>query len=74
MEYSMATIDSQLQDWLRMIRAEFEEMPDLQLTQTEAEKLWGLEPLLAEALLGALVSAGFLRLTRRGAYARDEFR
>jgi predicted transcriptional regulator of viral defense system len=60
-----------VQDWLRLIRAEFDEMPDLQLTERQVESLWGLDPTVAEAILDALVSAGFLRRTRRGVYMRN---
>ena len=63
-----------VQDWLRLIRGEFEELPDLQLTQRQVEELWGLETAVAEALLGALVAAGFLKRTRHGTYVRGDRR
>src|SRR5262245_53792220 len=45
-----------VQDWLRLIRAEYDEIPDLQLTRAQAEQLWGIDTLVADALLGALVA------------------
>jgi hypothetical protein len=66
----MATDQVDLQDWLPLIRAEFDELPDLELTQRQVERLWNLEATVAEAILGALVSIGFLRQTRQGAYVR----
>jgi predicted transcriptional regulator of viral defense system len=70
----MVTGQPTVQDWLRLIRGEFEELPDLQLTQRQVEELWGLESAVAEALLGALVSAGFLTRTRHGTYVRGDAR
>lgn len=68
----MATGQPHVQDWLRLIRAEFDELPDLELTQPQVEELWGLEGAVAEALLGALVAAGFLKKTRQGTYVRGD--
>ena len=53
---------------LHLIRSEYLEMPGLRLTQVQVERLWGLDALAAEALLGALVDVRFLRQTRTGAY------
>ena len=38
---------------LRRVQGEFLEMPGLRLTQTQARKLWGLDPEVCDALLGA---------------------
>ena len=57
-------------DWLQLIRAEYLEIPGLHLTQPQAERLWGLDSLTCEALLGALIQTGFLRRTQTGAYVR----
>ena len=48
------------------IRSEYEEMPGLCLTRPQAERLWGLDPDICEAVLAALVDAGFLKSTTRG--------
>ena len=54
------------------IRAEFLEMPGLRLTGAQARRLWGLDQVVCEALLGALVEAKFLFQTRDGAFMRIE--
>jgi hypothetical protein len=65
---------TQLRDWLPLIRGEYEELPDLQLTQSQVEELFGLDAPVAEALLNALVSSSVLKKTREGAYLRDHDR
>lgn len=57
--------------WLQLIRAEYAEVPRLHLTKPEAEDLWGLDPWVCNALLNALVHAGFLRCTSDGTYVRE---
>jgi hypothetical protein len=57
---------------LQRIQGEFVEMPGLRLTAAQAQRLWGLERDLCDALLGALVDAKFLATTRDGAYVRME--
>ena len=64
--------DVSISEWLNVIRAEYLEMPGLHLTQAQAQCLWGLDALTSEALLEALVNAGFLRRTRRGGYMRAD--
>ena len=55
---------------LQRIQGEFTEMPGLRLTPAQAQRLWGLEREVCDALLGALVDAKFLALTRDGAFIR----
>jgi hypothetical protein len=57
-------------DWLRIIRSEYDEMPGLQLTRSQAGRLWGLDDRVCAALLNALVGEKFLRLTADGRYTR----
>ena len=57
---------------LQRIQGEFVEMPGLRLTPAQAQRLWGLERDLCNALLGALVDAKFLAQTRDGAFVRRE--
>ena len=57
---------------LQRIQGEFVEMPGLRLTAPQAQRLWGLERDVCDALLGALVDAKFLAQTRDGAYVRME--
>jgi hypothetical protein len=55
---------------LQRIQGEFVEMPGLRLTAAQAQRLWGLERDVCDALLGALVDAKFLAQTRDGAFVR----
>ena len=64
----MTSEQSAIQDWLRLIRAEYLEMPGLHLTKPQVQRLWTLEPHVCDALLDALVASAFLRRTRRDAY------
>ncbi len=55
---------------LNRIKAEYMELPGLQLTPWQAQRLWGLDQTQCDAILEALVDAAFLRRTGRGLYAR----
>jgi hypothetical protein len=57
---------------LQRIQGEYVEMPGLQLTPAQTQRLWGLERDVCDALLGALVDAKFLAQTRDGAFIRME--
>jgi hypothetical protein len=52
------------------IRGEFLEMPGLQLTLPQAQRLWGLDPVACRHVVDALVEASFLRWTSSGAVVR----
>jgi hypothetical protein len=64
----MTAEEAIIHDWLRLIQAEYLEMPGLHLTKPQIQQLWKLEPHLCDALLDALVAAEFLRKTPREAY------
>ena len=70
-ERHMFKADTHIADWLRLIRAEYLEIPGLCLTKPQVERLWGLDPVTSEALLSALVDVKFLRRTRQKAYVRE---
>ena len=55
---------------LQRIQGEFVEMPGLRLTAAQAQRLWGLERDVCDALLNELVDAKFLSRTRDGAFIR----
>jgi hypothetical protein len=61
-----------IDDVLQRIQGEYVEMPGLRLTPAQAQRLWGLERDVCDALLGALVDAKFLAQTRDGAFVRNE--
>ena len=55
---------------LTRLRAEYLEMPGLQLTRGQVQRLCGLEPAVCERVLDTLVDMRFLCLTANGSYAR----
>jgi hypothetical protein len=48
------------------IRGEFREMPGLQLTPAQAQRLFGLDPAACRRVIDALVETSFLRWTTSG--------
>jgi hypothetical protein len=55
---------------LHRICSEFAEMPGLQLTRQQAQRLWGLDDETCARALQLLVEAKFLREGAEGRYAR----
>jgi hypothetical protein len=55
---------------LQRIKGEYVEMPGLRLTRAQAQRLWGLDRDVCDALLAALVDASFLSQTREGVFIR----
>ena len=55
---------------LRRIQAEFREMPGLQLTVPQAQRLWGLDRRTAEVILDTLLADGLLARSADGAFLR----
>jgi hypothetical protein len=55
-------------DWLRLIHAEYREMPGLHLTRPQVQRLWSLEPHTCDVVLDALVAKQILRKTPRDGY------
>jgi hypothetical protein len=55
---------------LRRVRSEYGEMPDLRLTQAQAQRLLRLEPFPCGLVLGWLVDEGYLHVTN-GFYTRS---
>jgi hypothetical protein len=64
----MSAEKSTIQDWVRIVKAEYLEMPGLHLTKPQVQRLWKLEPQTCDALLAHLVAADFLKKTDRQAY------
>ena len=56
--------------WLERVRGEYREMPGLCLTESQAQRLWGLDSASCRALFDALVQSGSLRRTEQGSYVR----
>ena len=58
--------------WVELIQAEYNEMPGLQLTKRQVQRLWGLDDVTCEASLRALENQRFLRRTPANVYVRTE--
>ena len=65
------TGDTTIADWLQLFRSAYADAPGLHLTRPQVQDLWALDPWVCDALLNALVDAGFLRRTSDGAYVRN---
>jgi hypothetical protein len=52
------------------LRAEYLEMPGMQLTPAQAQRLCGIGPDACGAVLSEMVDAGFLYVRQDGTYAR----
>ena len=59
-------------DALRQIEAEYREMPGLNVTEAQAQRLWALDETTCRRALDTLVQRGVLRRTRRESYVRAE--
>jgi hypothetical protein len=66
----MSRTETHVEDSLMLIRAEYLEIPGLALTKAQVERLWGLDAVVSEALLAALVDVKCLRRTVRDTYVR----
>ena len=55
---------------VRRVRAEFEEMPGLRLTLTQAARFWGIDAAACRSVVDAFVGTSFLRWTPMGTIAR----
>jgi hypothetical protein len=55
---------------IQRVQAEYLEMPGLTLTESQAQRLWGLDGGTCALVLTALVDRQFLRRTSTGAYLR----
>jgi hypothetical protein len=65
---------SSLDERMQRVREEYREMPSLRLTSSQAQRLFGLEPLACAAIFGALTRERFLSLTSGGVFVRGELR
>jgi hypothetical protein len=66
----MPTDTATLRDWLRLIRAEYLEVPGLHLTKAQIQRMWGLDAATCDALIRTLVESRFLRRTTADRYGR----
>jgi hypothetical protein len=59
------------QEALQRIHAEFIEMPGMQLTPAQVERLAGVDKTICKRVLDDLVRAGFLRMSTNGIYVKS---
>lgn len=57
-------------DLVQRIKGEYEEMPGLRLTESQARRLWGMPPDVCTQVLAILVDEQFLQRTHDGAFMR----
>lgn len=57
---------------MQRAKADFLEMPGLQLTNAQARRLWMLDAGLCDAVLMELVGAQFLARSRNGSFVRAD--
>ena len=62
-----------LDEWLQVIRSEFTEVPDLELTLDEATSLWDLDHDRLKVILDTFVDVGFLMESPDGVYSRRPY-
>ena len=62
-------LQTELVDWLMRVEAEYREMPGLQLTERQMQRLWGLDGGTCAAIVRMLVTRGVLWETPTHRYA-----
>ena len=67
----MSAEHSPISDWLHLVQAEYLEMPGLQLTRLQVQRLCGLDDQICRQILEQLVEMHFLRRTDRELYILD---
>ena len=71
-EAEMIAAQTTVADWIQLIRSEYLEIPGLNLTRRQVQRLWGLDTVTCDALLEALMEVRFLRRTHAGSYVRSD--
>lgn len=59
-------------DWVRLIQAEYFEMPGLHLSKRQAQRLWNLDARSTEVIFDALEAANFLKRMPNDVYIRAD--
>lgn len=59
-------------EWLDLIQTEYRELPGLVLTKPQAQRRWGLDAVVCDALLDTLEMVRVLRRTPANGYARAD--
>ncbi len=56
--------------WIRMVRGAYLEIPSLHLTLRQVQRLWGLDTVLSDEVLKALLELRFLERAPDGGFVR----
>ena len=59
-------------DWVRLIQAEFAEMPGLHLSKRQAQRMWNLDAGSTDVIFKALEASSFLRRMPNDIYIRAD--
>lgn len=70
-DVACSTPSQQVEALVGRIRAEYAEMPGLNLTLAQAARLWNIDRRCTSAVLSRLLREGFLVRTSRGVYRRE---
>jgi hypothetical protein len=62
--------ETAIRGWTQLLRGEYLQIPGLQLTRSQVQHLWGLDPTTCDLVIESLVGAGFLTRTETGGYVR----
>jgi len=54
--------------WLRLVHSEYQEMPGLNLTKPQVQRMWGFDEITCAEVLDALEAEHFLKRTDRDGY------
>jgi hypothetical protein len=65
-----APLPADLSEALQRVRADFLEMPGLQVSLSQATRLWGLDATVCRVVLDSLVAVGFVVRTDKALFSR----
>jgi predicted transcriptional regulator len=61
-------MDTRATDRPRLVQAEYQEMPGLNLTKPQVQRLWGFDEITCAEVLSVLEAEHFLKRTDRDGY------
>jgi DNA-binding MarR family transcriptional regulator len=66
----MTVAEAPVADWIRLVRAEYDEMPGLVLTCAQIRRMWGIDSDTCVRIMSRLVAEGFVVRRADGSYSR----
>jgi hypothetical protein len=70
----MRTTNVTISSWVQRVRAEYLEMPGLNLTRKQIQRLWSLDEADCDAVLEVLIARRFLKPMKGNVYVRADGR